>query len=282
MAGAGRHRGGPGHRDQGDVGHRAAGVAGRVRAGVVVAGTARPAAALSGGRWRKAVLIGVGAARGRRRALLLVVPDASRGHPGSAARRAHLRRARGRSGRPRAPVALLPRHPRLVVVGRPDGGPRGWCSRWPPSAPRWRGSGAIRRRARGGVLAPLPDRQRRPVAGDLLRHPLQDALEPAALLRRDHRRGRPRRRGAGAGDGLASGPRPDGGLARGRRRPPGLAGVAGVGRATRPTRATRMSMRRRSRTRCAWRHGSATWRPCTPTATHVFGGGHAEQWPLPW
>ena len=36
--------------------------------------------------------------------------------------------------------------------------------------------------------------QRRRHAGDLLRHPLQDAVEPAALLRRDDRGGRYRRR----------------------------------------------------------------------------------------
>ena len=66
--------------------------------------------------------------------------------------------------------------------------------------------------------------------GDLLRHPVQDALEPPPLLRRDDRRRRNRRLGAGAGDGVPCGSRPPGWRGRDRLRSPGMAGVAGVGR----------------------------------------------------
>ena len=92
LAGAGRRRRGPGHRDQGNVGHRAARVAGRLRPGVVVAGagaTRRRAgqrASAHGGAHRPRRL------RGRRGALLFVVPDPSRGHPGAPSRRPDLRR----------------------------------------------------------------------------------------------------------------------------------------------------------------------------------------------
>ena len=127
--------------------------------------------------------------------------------------------------------------------------------------------------------------QRRPHPGDLLRHPVQDALEPPPLLRRDDRRRRHRGLGAGAGDGLPGGPRRCWRRARDRL-PATWAGRRGGRRSsTRRTRAIRTSMRRRSRMRSAWRRASAIWPPCIPTASGmlvmVIAPPH-EQWPLPW
>ena len=171
---------------------------------------------------------------------------------------------------PRAPVALLPRPPRVVVVRRPgvDRGARARPGR------RRRGDGVDPARSVDGPHAAFWRRYLTGNAaahpGDLLRHPLQDALEPAPLLRRDDRRGRHRRRGAGAGDGVPWRPCLAGWRARDRR-PATWAGRRGGRRScTRRTRAIRTSMRRRSRTRSAWRRASAIWPPCTPTATRML------------
>ena len=88
--------------------------------GVVVAGSgaARRRAGqrtIADGRARRP-----GGVRSGRRALLFVVPDASRGILEPLRAAPTYVAARGRSRRPRAPVALLPRHPRLVVVGGPE------------------------------------------------------------------------------------------------------------------------------------------------------------------
>ena len=57
-------------------------------------GAARPALALRQGTIAEGPARRPGGVRGGRRALLFVVPDASRGHPGAASRRPDLRRAR--------------------------------------------------------------------------------------------------------------------------------------------------------------------------------------------
>ena len=80
------------------------------------------------------------------------------------------------------------------------------------------------------VLAPTPHRQRRPHPDDLLRHSVQDALEPRPLLRCDDRCCWNRCVGAGAGDGVPCGSRLPGWRGRGRLRSPGMAGVACSGR----------------------------------------------------
>ena len=156
--------------------------------------------------------------------------------------------------------------PRLVIVRRPgvDRGVRARPRR------RRRSDGVDPARSvepRSGVLAPISHRHRRAHSGDLLRHPVQDALEPPPLLRRDDRRRRNRRLGARAGDGVPRGSRLPGW--RGRDR---LAltwdGRRGGRRSSTPRiRAIRTSTRRRSPMPSAWPRASAIWPPCTARAS---------------
>ena len=165
-------------------------------------GAARPAIALAGGRSRKAVLVGLGACA----AVAVLFYSSFLTHP--AAILEPLRAAPTYVARGVDPADHVhPWHFYLGILAWSSSGGLRWTEALvlvlaaAGAAMAWveARSGA---RSRRGVLAPVPHRQRRPVHGDLLRHPLQDALEPAPLLRRDDRRGRPRGLGAGAGHGL--------------------------------------------------------------------------------
>ena len=207
--------------------------------------------------------------RGDRVALLLVVSRASGWRLRAGSRRRHVLPTRHGSGQPRAPVALLRPPPRLVIVRRPG------VDRSDRARPRRRrrGDGLDPARSvepRIGVLAPISHGHRRPHHGDLLRHSVQDALEPRPLLRCDDRRRWNRCVGAGAGDGVPCGSRLPGWRGRGRLRAPGMAGVACIGRIrVGPAQSIRL---RTDGPRCrphgrahprsgrpAWRAASACW-----------------------
>ena len=120
-------------RDQGNVGHRPACRARRLRDLQVVAGTRTVAD--PGGRWAMGEVGRRGPDRGGggRGALLLVVSRRPRRRPRAAPCGRHLPRPRRGPRDPRAPVAFLPRPPRLLVVRGPDvdrgGGARARCRR---------------------------------------------------------------------------------------------------------------------------------------------------------
>ena len=179
---------------------------------------------------------------------------------------------------------LRPAH--VVVVRRPDV-ERGTGAR-AGGRRRDRRPGAIGRLAPGSqLLAAIPHRQRRHRRGDLLGHSLQDALEPAAVLRR-----RDRRSPASGSRRSCTGSRVPRGAAsllaaRARDRGPATSGGRrGARRSPTPrTRAIRTSTPRPSPTPSAWRRASAIWPPCTPMARgcrcRSLRRPH-EQWPLPW
>ena len=127
-----------------------------------------------------------------------------------------------------APVALLPRPARLLLVWR-VAVERGAGAR--ARGDRFDGRGCASGPHAPGtrLLAALPGRRGADHRGGLLRHPLQDALEPAPLLRHGVRAGGRRVVETARLDHVQGDPRHRGRRVRCRGDAPGLAGLAGVG-----------------------------------------------------